>query len=80
VCLCLLLARVNAYVEYVATAKYYVAVVCRGRITPVFGCPFKYDVHVAVSVYHSSPVLDIVFQSDVNFRVEFLNEQVKRFS
>ena len=75
----LLLASLDAYVQYVAAAKYHVAVVGGRRVTTVFGCPFKYYVHVAIGVNHSASVLDIVLQSNIDFRVEFLHEQVQRF-
>jgi hypothetical protein len=79
VCLDLLFGF-NAYVQYVATTEYYVPVIGGWRITAVFRCSFQYDVHVAVGVDHLSSVLDIVLEPNVDFRVEFLYEQVEWFS
>ena len=65
----LLLAGVNADVEYVAAAQNHVTVVCGGRVTTVFRSAFKYDVHVTIGVNHSPSVLNIILQSYVYFRV-----------
>jgi hypothetical protein len=75
-----LLAGFDAYVENVATAKDYVTVVGGWRVTAVFRGAFEYDVHVAVGVDHLPSVLNVVLESNVDFRVEFFHEQVERFS
>jgi len=75
-----LLASVDTYVEYVTAAKDYVSIVGGRGVTTILGCALKYDVHVTIGVDHASSILDIVLQSNIDLRVELLNEQIKRLS
>lgn|SRR5208282_5595715 len=75
-----LLGRVDTDVEDVASSQDYVPVVCSRRVATVLGGPFQYDVHVAIGIDHFAAVFDIALQPNVNVAVEFLNEQVERFS
>ena len=75
-----LLGRVDTDVEDVASSQDYVSVVCRRGVATVLGGSFQYDVHVAVGIDHFAAVFDIALQPNVNVAVEFLHEQVERFS
>ena len=65
----LLLARVNADVEYVAAAQDHVSVVRSWGVPAVFRGAFQNDVHVAVGVNHPPAILNIVLKPNVDFRV-----------
>ena len=56
----MLLGRVHANIEYVASAEDDVSVVGCRRVTPVFGRAIKDDVHVTIRLDHLAAVLDIV--------------------
>ena len=51
---------------------------CR-LIVLVFSRTFKNYIHVIVTVYHLSPVLNMVLESDCNFLIYLLDQQIQRF-
>jgi len=74
------LARVDTDVENIAASEYDVSIVGCGRVAAVFGCALKYDVHVAVGLDHFAAVLHIMLQSNVDFGVQLLHEQIEGLS
>ena len=74
-----LLGVFNTDVEYVVSSQNNVAQVRRGCTISELGRTFKYHIHVTVTVYHLSPVLNVVLQLDTDVVVDSLDEKIKRF-
>jgi len=75
-----LLASVHTNVEYVAAAEDHITVVCRQRISTVLARTFQDNIHVAVGVDHASAIFNIVLEPNAYFTVQFLYEEIERFS
>ena len=65
----LLLARVDADVEYVAPAQYDVSVVGCRRVSTILCRALQYGVHVTIRLDHLPAVFYIILQPNVDFGI-----------
>ena len=68
-----LLFALDTDIQNIASSQYHIAVISGGGITSIFGGSLQNNVHVTVSIYHSSSVFNIVLKSNAYLTVQFLH-------